>query len=175
MKLIIGLGNPGKEYENTRHNAGFVVCERIINNEQLTINKATKLHCNIAKSKNFIVAMPTTFMNESGVAVHAAMDFYKLKPQDIIVIHDDKDIPLGEFRIQTDRSAAGHNGVKSIIEHLGTQSFTRVRVGVATAEMKNYADTADFVLGHFGKEEKKILGEVIVKITEEMKRLIFNF
>lgn len=170
MKLIVGLGNPGKEYENTRHNAGFVVCERIISNERLTINKTTKLHCDVAKGKDFIVTMPTTFMNESGVAVRAVMDFYKLQPQDIIVIHDDKDIPLGEYRIQTDRSAAGHNGIKSIIEHLGTQNFTRVRIGVATEEMKKYPDTADFVLGHFGKEEKKILEAVIEKILKEIKQ-----
>jgi len=174
MKLIIGLGNPGKKFEKTRHNVGFVVCDAIINNEQLTINKTIKLHSEVVKNKNFIIAKPTTFMNESGVTVRALVDFYKLKPSDLIVIHDDKDIPLGEYKIQTDRGSAGHNGIKSIIEHLGTQNFTRVRVGIATAEMDKYEDKADFVLGKFSKDEQKILADVIEKVVEEVKHLIFN-
>ena len=174
MKLIVGLGNPGKKYERTRHNAGFLVLDKLISNEQLTINKTEKLRSEVAKNKNFILAKPQTFMNESGLAVRALVDFYKLKPQDIIVIHDDKDVPLGEYKIQTDRGAAGHNGVKSIIEHLGTQNFTRMRVGIATPEMDKYEDKADFVLGKFGKDEQQILAGVIEKIVEEIHTLISN-
>ncbi|MFA7653768.1 MAG: aminoacyl-tRNA hydrolase [Candidatus Magasanikbacteria bacterium] len=166
MKLIVGLGNPGKKYEKTRHNAGFLVLDKLINNEQLTINQTKKLRSEVAKNKNFILAKPQTFMNESGLAVQALVNFYKIKPEDIIVIHDDKDIPLGEYKIQTNRGPAGHNGIKSIIEHLGTQNFRRVRVGIATPEMDKYEDKANFVLEKFSKEELKILNEVMEKIIK---------
>ena len=173
MKLIVGLGNPGKEYERTRHNVGWLVVDKLINNEQLTINK--KLDSEILKTtvdkKRVIVAKPQTFMNNSGVAVQALLHFYKLTPADLIVIHDDKDIPLGEFRMQNNRGAAGHNGVLSIIEHLGTKDFLRIRVGVAPLD-KKIVDMADFVLNKFSKDEQKILYEVIEKVVEEVKKLL---
>ncbi len=164
MKLIIGLGNPGKKYEHTRHNAGFLAIDELAKNLELKFKDDKKMKAGVAKGPEIILAKPQTFMNESGVAVRALIDFYKIKPTDIVVIHDDKDIPLGEFRNQTDRSAAGHNGIKSIIEHLGTQNFRRLRVGIATPEMDKYDDKADFVLGKFSKEEIKILDEVIKKL-----------
>ena len=169
MKLVIGLGNPGKKFEKTRHNAGFLVVDKLISKEQIAISKLTKLKSEVAKNNSTVFAKPQTFMNESGVAVRALVDFYKLKPADIIVVHDDKDIPLGEYKIQTNRGSAGHNGVKSIIEHLGTQNFTRVRVGIATAEMDKYDDKADFVLGKFGKDEMKVLDGVMEEIIKSIK------
>jgi len=173
MKLIIGLGNPGKKYETTRHNVGFLILDKLISNIQYPIFKLDKkLKSEISKKpgSNLIIAKPQTFMNESGVAVRALCDFYKIKPADVIVVHDDKDIPLGEYKIQTNRGPAGHNGVISIITHLGTQDFTRVRVGIKTD--KKIDDTANFVLDKFSKAEIKILDEVIKKVVKEIKILI---
>lgn len=169
MKLIVGLGNPGKQYERTRHNVGFVIVDELKNNEQGTINK--KLQAETLKTevggKRVILAKPTTFMNNSGVAVQSLLTFYKLKPNSLIVIHDDKDIPLGETRVQINRGAGGHNGVQSIIDHLGTKDFTRIRVGVAPSD-KTIHDTADFVLGKFTKDEQKVLKGVIKNVVAEV-------
>jgi PTH1 family peptidyl-tRNA hydrolase len=185
MKLIVGLGNPGTQYERTRHNVGFVVIDTLINNEQITTSK--KMNAAVIKmtidGKRTVLAKPTTYMNESGIPVQALLNFYKLTPNDLIVIHDDKDIPLGETRVQRDRGAAGHNGVKSIMEHIGTKDFTRIRVGVAPSPLltkegarggsiTQIENTADFVLGKFSKEEQKILKEVIGHIVEEIRKLV---
>ncbi len=170
MQLIIGLGNPGKEYEHTRHNAGFLCMDQLAKNLNLKLKLDKKMKAETAKNTEIILAKPQTFMNESGVAVRTLVDFYKLKPENTIIIHDDKDIPLGEYRDQIDRSAAGHNGIKSIIEHLSTQNFRRIRIGIATPEMEKYDDKADFVLGKFSQEEMKVLNETITKITDSLLR-----
>ncbi|MBU0545815.1 aminoacyl-tRNA hydrolase [Patescibacteria group bacterium] len=172
MKLIVGLGNPGKEYQNTRHNVGFLLAEKLVSNLQFSNFKLekkfnAKISAGLHNGSKIVIAKPQTFMNESGLAVRAISDFFKLAPSDIIVVHDDKDIALGEYKIQTDRGSAGHNGVKSIIEHLGTQNFTRVRIGVAP-ETREIDDTADFVLGKLGKEEKKVLDEVLDKAINDL-------
>ena len=187
MKLIIGLGNPGKKYENTRHNVGFIIADAIISNFQFPIFKTDKkTNAEISKGeidgKRALVAKPATFMNDSGTPTQALLSFYKLTPADLIVIHDDKDILLGETRMQTGRGSAGHNGINSIIEHLGTKDFLRVRVGIAPSPTKErdggevssrpIADTANFVLSKFTKEEQKILKDVIKNVVEEIKKLI---
>jgi PTH1 family peptidyl-tRNA hydrolase len=110
-------------------------------------------------------------MNESGTSVAALMHFYKLTPADVVVVHDDKDIPLGKFRVQKDRGAAGHNGVSSIIEHLGTQDFWRIRIGVAVMDYP-IEDTAEFVLGRFSKEELSILNEATKRGLDELKKIL---
>ena len=122
--------------------------------------------------KRVVLAKPQTYMNNSGIAARALLDFYKLKPENLIVIHDDKDIPLGETRVQTNRGPAGHNGVKSIIEHLGTQNFTRIRVGVAPADPTKVKDAGNFVLGKFTAAEKKVLEKVIENVVKEIETLI---
>jgi PTH1 family peptidyl-tRNA hydrolase len=122
--------------------------------------------------KRVLLAKPQTYMNNSGIAVRALLDFYKLKPENLIVVHDDKDIALGETRVQTDRGPAGHNGVKSIIEHLGTQNFTRIRVGVAPADSSKIKDTGNFVLGKFTAEEKKVLKKVIENVVKEIESIV---
>lgn len=177
MRLIVGLGNPEKEYENTRHNAGFLILEKLVAHYKLpefSFNKKTNslVSKGEADNKRVVLAMPQTYMNHSGVAVRALLDFYKLTVKDIIVIHDDKDIPLGETRIQTNRGPAGHNGIKSIIEYLGTQDFTRIRVGVAPTETNGIKDTASFVLGKFSTSEKKVLNQVTENIIKELEALI---
>ena len=141
MKLIIGLGNPGKQYENTRHNIGFIIMEKlkeIWNFSDFQPNN--KFNALISEGKKdgtrVILAMPQTFMNLSGQSVRAIMDFYKLSTDDIIVIHDDLDITFGSYKISFDSSAAGHNGVINIIEQIGSQKFKRLRVGIEGAEAR---------------------------------------
>ena len=184
MKLIIGLGNPEPEYQDTRHNTGFLAIDKIMSNFQFPIsNFNKKINSLITKGKingkRVVLAMPQTHMNNSGIAVRALLDFYKLKPENLIVIHDDKDIPLGETRVQTNRGPAGHNGVKSIIEHLGTQNFTRIRVGIGLSSPParggargGGSDTGNFVLGKFTAEEKKVLKKVIENVFKEVEGMV---
>lgn len=175
MKLIVGLGNPGKQYERTRHNVGFLMIDKLASGAGLKLTPSKKLLAEASKGelaeKRVVIAKPTTFMNSSGQAVQALLAFYKLTPDDLVVIHDDKDIPLGETRVQRNRGAAGHNGIKSIIEHIGTKDFLRIRVGVAPTD-KTIHDTADFVLGNFTKEEQKVLKTVIEHVQEEIVKIL---
>ncbi len=173
MKLIIGLGNPGKQYERTRHNAGFMALDLLAGTTEFMLQK--KFQAEIATleidGQKVIAAKPQTFMNESGLSTRALVDFYKLSPAKVVVVHDDKDIPLGKFRVQKDRGAAGHNGVASIIEHLGTKDFWRIRIGVATMEYP-IEDTAEFVLGKFAKEELAQLHEATERALLELKKIL---
>lgn len=169
MKLLIGLGNPGKRYEKTRHNVGFMVLDALLAAWEKdgahpwalsSKFNAEIAHHTIGKEKIYLVK-PMTFMNESGQATSLVAEYYRISPQDIIVIHDDKDIPLGEVKVQKDRGHAGHNGVRSIIDHIGTKDFLRIRVGIAHPEKQGDADTADFVLGKFGLLERKEVTQAI--------------
>ncbi|MFA6424056.1 MAG: aminoacyl-tRNA hydrolase [Candidatus Magasanikbacteria bacterium] len=177
MKLIIGLGNPGKEFEYTRHNAGWLALDKLIESEKLTSKKSSKLQAEISDFKvgrnKVILAKPQTFMNNSGTAVHTMINYYRLTAKDIVVVHDDKDIPTGEIRVQTNRGPAGHNGIKSIIEQIGTQDFTRIRIGVGpTPDSKEKIDViSNFVLNKFSKEEIKILQTALDNAVTEIKRL----
>lgn len=172
MKLIIGLGNPGKKYAKTRHNVGFMVLDTLAKQLGADFKFQKKFQAEIAMIKNGkeenILIKPQTFMNLSGEAVRAVMDFYKIKIKDIVVVHDDKDILFGEVKYQTDKSAAGHNGIKSLIEHLGTQNFDRVRVGVAWKDKQKMGDTANFVLMNFTKTELDLLDKIIKDIVEKL-------
>lgn len=172
MKLIIGLGNPGKEYAKTRHNVGFVVIDALAKQLGADFKFQKKFQAEVAVikdgKKEIILAKPQTFMNLSGEAVHKVMDFYKIKTKDIVVVHDDKDILFGEVKYQTDRSAAGHNGIKSLIENLNTQNFSRIRVGVAWEDKQKMGDTAEFVLRNFTKTELESLGGIINDICEKI-------
>lgn len=180
MKLIIGLGNPGKKYEKTRHNVGFMILDALkeklseyqISNWELSKKFNAEICGCTIKGEKIILVKPQTFMNESGVAVSLIGHFYKLAPKDLIVVHDDKDLKLGEVKAQVDRGHAGHNGVRSIIEHLNTQNFLRVRVGVASDNEKKMQNTADFVLGKFGLLERSKVKEVIQKSVDEVMKII---
>ncbi len=130
MKLIVGLGNPGKDYEDTRHNIGFMVVDKLareIGRDTLVWNQDDKRSAFVAKVGELVIAKPVTFMNNSGVAVKKLADFYKIDPVDVWVIHDDLDLPIGKIRIRNQGGTAGHNGVESIITHLGTDKFLRFR------------------------------------------------
>ena len=176
MYLIVGLGNPEKELATTRHNTGFLVIDKLLADSEADTKFDKKANAEVAKAnidkKRVLLAKPLTYMNNSGTAVQTLLKFYKLKPENLIVIHDDKDIPLGETRVQSDRGPAGHNGVKSIIEHLGTQNFMRIRVGVAPDNQDKIKDTANFVLGKFTAGEIKKLKKVAENITKELEQII---
>jgi len=180
MKLVVGLGNPGKKYERTRHNVGFLVLDTLhekLKSEGISQwDNSKKFSAEIAgctyKNEKIVLAKPQTYMNDSGLAVRQIAHFYKLTVRDLIVVHDDKDILLGEIKIQKDRGSAGHNGVKSLIEHLGTQDFVRIRVGVRSSNEKKMQDTAKFVLGKFGIFEKKTLNEILTQSAEKILNLI---
>ncbi len=173
MKLIVGLGNPGKEYEHTRHNVGWLFLGELVAGEEWQHSK--KANADYVKKeiaeKRVELLKPTTFMNNSGLAVAYAKKKHDLPLTDIIVIHDDKDIPLGETRVQKGRGAAGHNGVQSIIDHLGEKDFWRIRIGVAPADREIH-DTAHFVLARFTSEEQKKLETVFKTVHEELIRLV---
>lgn len=168
MKLIAGLGNPGKKYEHTRHNAGFMALDAIAAANGFPPFSKTEKHRAewsegmIAKEKT-ILLKPQTFMNLSGESVRSVMDFYRLKPEDLMVIHDDADLPLGTVRIRPNGSSGGHNGLKSLIAHLGTENFTRIRIGIGRPENPEIP-LEDYVLGAWTKKEKEELAPVFEEI-----------
>lgn len=161
MYAIIGLGNPDKKYEKTRHNVGFDVIDELA--EQMGIEVKTKRHkalCGIGTigSEKVVLVKPQTYMNLSGESVRAVMDFYKLDAKsDIIVVSDDISLPVGKIRIRTKGSAGGHNGLKSIISHAGTDGFTRIKVGVGA----NEGDLVKHVLGKFSKQDRVFVDDAI--------------
>lgn len=171
MKIIVGLGNPGKEYENTRHNVGFLGLDKIVIKLKVESYKAEdfkyekKFDAEIAKFKlkneDIILVKPQTFMNESGKAVKKVVDFYKANPaQDLIVVYDDIDIPLGKVKMRLEGSSAGHRGLQSIIDNLGTESFMRVRIGIGRPE-NEIVKIEDWVLQKLPDVEKDIIFGVI--------------
>lgn len=178
MLIIVGLGNPGKEYEKTRHNVGFMILNKLRSDLELgswAVNK--KYRAETAERKisqeKILLFKPQTFMNNSGQAVAAAVKFYKIKPADIWIIHDDLDLSLGKIKIQRNRSAAGHHGVQSIIDALGTQDFVRFRVGIAPAKPPKTSG-ADFVLSKFSSAETATLKETLTSAVEAIKLALWR-
>lgn len=175
FRLVVGLGNPGAKYEGTRHNIGFMALERLAKRESITFKYSKKL---LGDSAELLLGKdlqrllkPNTFMNESGRSIKAAMEWFDLKKQQLLVIVDDIDLPLGRLRIRRQGSDGGHNGLKSIIQHLGSDEFCRLRIGIgAPSEIQEErkSKTVSHVLGKFTKEEdshiEKILEEVILSI-----------
>ncbi len=165
--LIVGLGNPGDKYQNTRHNAGFMALDALAQKFDLLWIKNKKLNCEMSKCLDFILAKPQTYMNNSGQAVQAIISYFKLKKEDITIIHDEVDIELGKYKVSINSRPAGHNGVKSIIDHLGTKDFKRIRVGIKTEDLKKMP-TERFVMQKFSKEELKSINNVIAEIVNEI-------
>ncbi len=180
MQLIIGLGNPGEKYKNTRHNVGFMILDKLqkstdsfnFSNWQHNTKFKAELSEYSSDSIKIILAKPTTFMNESGVSVKAIADYYRIPKNKIVIVHDDKDINLGEIKIQSGRGHAGHNGVKSIFSHLGEEDIVRVRIGIKSANENKMSDISNFVLGRFGIFEKFTLGKVINEAVTAITKLI---
>lgn len=158
MKLIIGLGNPTKKYEGTRHNVGFEVIDLLAKMSGIRVTeKKHKALCGLGlvNGVKVLLAKPQTYMNLSGESVRALSDFYKVPSQDILIIHDDIDLPAGSVRIRKNGSAGGHNGMKDIIRHLGTQEIPRIRIGVGTKP--EGWDLADYVLSRYSGEDAKLI------------------
>ncbi len=173
MFIIAGLGNPGKEYENTRHNAGFMVLDALADKLGADISeKKHKALCGraVIGGQKVILLKPQTFMNSSGESIRAAADYYKVEPEDILVVYDDIHLAPGQLRIRAKGSAGGHNGMKSIIAHLGTQEFPRVRVGVG--EKPPRMDLVDYVLGHFSQSEKKIMEDAAKEAADAVAEAV---
>ena len=166
MYIIAGLGNPGTKYKGTRHNVGFEVV-KALSKEYLPGHARKKFEARILngriRGEEVLLMRPQTFMNNSGIAVRQAADFYKVPADHILVIYDDVALPLGTLRLRKSGSAGGHNGVKSIIAHLGSQDFPRIRIGVGAA--KN-TDLIDHVLGDFSKADKPVIQEAIQRAAE---------
>lgn len=161
MKLIVGLGNPGKEYEKTRHNVGFMVMNRLsdVMNVSISSSKFKGEYVKFKyKGEDVILLKPMTYMNASGESVIQVMNYFKINADDLLVIYDDLDMPVGKLRLRESGSAGGHNGVKSIIAHVGTQSFKRIRVGI---DKHPRIKVIDYVLGHFSKDEQPLIDEGI--------------
>lgn len=174
MKLIFGLGNPGKTYQNTRHNLGQkIVKDFVAKKYNQNLSPKKNLDAQIYEtgqgSQKIIFAISTGYMNNSGIPVQKISQFYKIDPSDIYIVHDDLDLEIGDYRIQFDRSAAGHNGIKSIIENLNTQAFHRFRIGIAKPQ--NNIPVEDYVLQPFSKEESDIINSITSKIFEEIKKI----
>lgn len=184
MYLIAGLGNPGARYTNTRHNAGFSSIDALADRFHIDVSeKKHKALCGrgAIEGQKVVLLKPQTFMNLSGESLRAAMDYYKLTPEEIIVIYDDVSLDPGQLRIRLKGSAGGHNGIKNIIAHLGTQEFPRIKVGVGAKPPR--MDLADYVLGHFSKEDQETMEEagreaaaaVVMMLTDGPERAMNHF
>jgi PTH1 family peptidyl-tRNA hydrolase len=175
MFLIVGLGNPGEKYERTRHNCGFWVideCARRAGREVRTPEcQALTIKANIGGTETLLVK-PQTFMNLSGVAVAALMKKYDINADQILIISDDVALPLGKLRLRRDGSAGGQNGLKSIIKEIGTQTFARLRIGIAPDHP--IRNLSDFVLGEFSKSERAIVDETIPTAADAVEVLLQN-
>lgn len=174
MHIIVGLGNPTKEYKNTRHNIGFDVIDKL--GEKFSISVLEKKHKaligkGIINGQKVILAKPQTYMNLSGESVRELIDYYKIEEEtELIVIYDDISLDVGQLRIRKKGSAGGHNGIKNIIQHLGHDVFLRMKMGVGE-KPKGY-DLADYVLGHFSKEERAVMDESILNAIKAVEFMV---
>lgn len=174
MIVIAGLGNPTDKYRGTRHNVGFMAIDKIASDYGIDISVIKhKALCGkgIIGGQKVLLIKPQTFMNNSGEAIREAMNFYKFNPEDeLIIIYDDISLDVGKLRIRSKGSAGGHNGIKSIIAHTGTEKFKRIRIGVGEKPAK--MDLADYVLGHFAENEKKSIEEATEAASAAVKLMI---
>ena len=175
---LIGLGNPGKKYSNSRHNIGFLILENFSKKYNSKFSLKDKVKSFFAEFKindsTYRLFLPNTFMNNSGEAVRAIVDWYKINLDQIFIIVDDKDLPLGKIRFRKKGSSGGHNGLKNIIEKLQTQDFNRVRIGIGSPTSineKNNFNTISHVLGNISSEEKSILDKVYEKVIKSFEQL----
>ena len=171
--LIVGLGNPGQKYEHTRHNMGFLTVDLLAEKLGVKLNKVKfKAAYNIVKFAGCkcLVMKPQTYMNLSGEAVREAAQFYKIPAERVLVIYDDVSLPVGKLRVRPSGSAGGHNGIKNIIAHLGTQEFPRVKIGVAAPGEEG--DMVDWVIGVPSQAERKILAESFEQAIEAAECII---
>lgn len=189
MKLIVGLGNPGDKYQNTRHNLGFEVVDELASRVQRSASSwknDKKLKTEImqlnytlyASSYTLLLAKPQTYMNNSGMAVSLLANFYKVSPDNIIIVHDDLDLPLGKIKIRLGGAAGGHHGVESIIKYLGTDKFIRVRIGIGNLHAlegekgRKHFDAEKFVVDEFDSGEQTKVKKIIKESGEVLKLIL---
>jgi PTH1 family peptidyl-tRNA hydrolase len=180
MKLIIGLGNPGQGYSNNRHNIGFMCLKHFSKEHRIEFDRK-QANARVGRGKvegiDVVLAKPQTYMNLSGQSVNRLMHNFKLKAEDIIVVHDDMDLPLGKVRIRGGGSSGGHNGINSIIQEIGTRDFIRIKIGIGRPEKDedephDGRDIVDYVLSNFTAEEKKLLEPSIEKVSSAILCLL---
>ena len=181
LKLLVGLGNPGAEYHKTRHNVGFMVLEEIAKKNNCTFRESKKLFgmtstygLGIEQTR---LLMPRTYMNESGKSVRSARDWFNVENHQLIVLVDDMDLPLGKIRVRSKGSSGGHNGLKSIINHLGTSEFKRLKIGIgppSVNQKERKSKTVSHVLGRFSKEEFLIVNFIIEEIINCIDAITSN-
>lgn len=171
MKVIVGLGNPGTKYENTRHNVGFMAVDSMwerISSEKFKEKFESEYGEIFVGSEKYLFIKPLTFMNNSGLSLKKWQDFYRFEAEDVYIIHDELDLPVGTLRLKTGGSAGGHNGLKSIIAHLGTEEFNRLRIGID----RDAGSIVQYVLGNFSKNDQVILTkEIFPKLDVFLDRI----
>jgi len=187
MKIIVGLGNPGEKFDGIRHNVGFEILDYLQKEWGCSsFAKHKKFNAEISEGRSdppadpekskFLLLKPQTFMNLSGESVAAVLDFYKLSPGDVVIIHDDLDIALGKYRLATDSSSAGHNGIQNIIDRLGTQKFRRIRIGIGEEvpgeAIRCRLNAHNFVLQKFSQEDMEKIRSIKKEIAEELKKFL---
>ena len=170
MKLIVGLGNPGVGYKDNRHNLGFMIMDAFARNRGLSWRYSQDFMCYYIKSKDFVLVKPVTYMNKSGVSILSVCQYFDIEHKDMLIVHDELDLDFGKIRLAFDGSAAGHKGVESVIEILGTPDFARLRMGIGQVPTENgdgkTTDADKYVLEPFSKEEQSKLPEVIQRCQE---------
>ncbi len=178
LKIVVGLGNPGSKYSGTRHNIGFMALERMASSNGITFRQQSKLHGLAAETgvgdQRLRLLMPQTYMNDSGRSIRAALDWFGFSPEQLLVLVDDMDLPLGRLRLRAQGGAGGHNGLRSTIQHLGSQVFPRLRIGIgAPAEnpQERRAKTVSHVLGSFSKSEQNSVDAVLDGVLEAVVRI----
>ncbi len=178
LRLVVGLGNPGTKYEGTRHNIGFMALERMASREGFSFRQQSKLHGLAAEhgigESRLRLLMPQTYMNDSGRSIRAALDWFGFTPEQLLVLVDDMDIPLGRLRLRAQGSAGGHNGLRSTIQHLGTQAFPRLRIGIgapADNPAERRARTVSHVRGPFSRAEQSEVDAVLDGVLEAIQRI----
>ncbi|MBU4274513.1 aminoacyl-tRNA hydrolase [Patescibacteria group bacterium] len=180
MKIIVGLGNPGQKFENTPHNFGFMVIDAFAEKDNFPDFKVSKKFNSLISedrlnTEKTVLAKPQTFMNESGKAIKKIVSHYKLPPIDLIIVHDDIDLPFGTIKIVKNRGSAGHKGIESIIKELSSKNFTRIRLGIKPGRPNSYqkkVSGARFVIKRFNPREKTIVADTIKKTADAIEFLV---
>ena len=179
MKMIVGLGNPGKQYERTRHNSGFMAIDKVAEKLNLNVDKK-EFAALTAKNNQVILVKPQTYMNNSGEAVSQIMKYYHIDINDLLIIYDDLDLKYGQLRLRLKGSSGGHNGIKSIINYIHSENFKRIRIGI---EKNPLIETADYVLGKVEKDKQQLFDDSIEKasqaaiefITDEFEKIMNKY
>src|SRR6516162_2793261 len=165
LRLVAGLGNPGTQYADTRHNVGFMVVDAFATSERIDLAPSTRWGCELGKWGDILLAKPLTYMNRSGQAIAALTHYFKIAPEEVLVVVDDVALPLGRLRLRPSGSDGGHNGLRSVVDHLG-EMFMRLRVGVGSPRT---GDLVDHVLGEFDRSERAIVAKAVERAAEAVE------